>query len=561
MKLFAMKKFIFLSLLLIGLYAHAQELSNLKDKKPVQLSGGLSLGGFLYNTNQSTSRLPPLGYSINANATLSIYDVRIPFSVSINEQGSSLQTPFSRFGLSPTYKWLTLHGGYRNFNWHPFVLQGATFLGGGIELKPGKLRVGAVYGYLNDVIQNNPNLNLPEKFTRKALALKLGYGGQHTFLEFVALKSKDDTLSLGNSISDSLRATLEAQENLSIGMSSKLSFVKNKLYLSIEAGGSLLTEDLRSESVPLDDVPEIEDYTSIFQPKLSTHANYSVEASLNWNTRYFTLRPVYRRVMPGYKSHGVNYLLSDVESYTLQPSFTLFKGKVNVSGSYGIQFNNIDNRLTQKTNRNIGFINLGINPNQNFGVFFQYSNYSIFQQVLVVDNVVGNDSLLINQVNHNATFSPRIGFGKEETRSEITLSLNYQTLEDNNDFTRSFSENTLQLANLNYSINLAKQNLILRAGINYFDYSSAQLRNIQKGASAGLTKLFFNKKLNFTLSGSFNQQDINETNGYFFRGNTSLAYKILKNASVELAYFYFNNETDANVFTENRTTLRINWFF
>jgi len=39
--------------------------------------------------------------------------------------------------MSPYYKWITIHVGYRNINYSQFTLAGHTILGAGIELHPG----------------------------------------------------------------------------------------------------------------------------------------------------------------------------------------------------------------------------------------------------------------------------------------------------------------------------------------------------------------------------------------------------------------------------------------
>ena len=95
---------------------HAQELSTLKDQKPFAINGSLGLSSSFYNVSGIPERQSPFSYGINASATISVYGISMPFSLTWynhSKKGSFYQ-PFNQFGISPTYKWLKVHLGYRN---------------------------------------------------------------------------------------------------------------------------------------------------------------------------------------------------------------------------------------------------------------------------------------------------------------------------------------------------------------------------------------------------------------------------------------------------------------
>ncbi|QEC73737.1 hypothetical protein FSB73_20770 [Arachidicoccus ginsenosidivorans] len=105
----------------------AQDLSNLSSQKPVTLSGGIGAGTQFYTSNEPYKSRDPFIWNLNGNVTANIYSVSLPFSFVINQYSKSYSTPFSQFGLSPTYKWATLHLGYRSMELSPLILVDKAF--------------------------------------------------------------------------------------------------------------------------------------------------------------------------------------------------------------------------------------------------------------------------------------------------------------------------------------------------------------------------------------------------------------------------------------------------
>ena len=135
--------------------------------KPFQISGVLG-GSMSYNHMSGISqRRQPYGYRLFGSVNIKLYGWSFPFSVAISQQGSSFSQPFSLYGVSPQYKWVKLHVGYRNMRFSEFTLGGVTFLGGGVELTPKKFRFSAMYGRLRKAVEYPKNqfeipYNLPK---------------------------------------------------------------------------------------------------------------------------------------------------------------------------------------------------------------------------------------------------------------------------------------------------------------------------------------------------------------------------------------------------------------
>ena len=144
-------KAIFICALMLLLYkvSFAQDLSTIGNQKPVTISGSVQLTGIGYNASGIPDRQAPFTYILSGSPTLDIYGVAIPFNFIVSQQDKTVQQPFNQFGISPTYKWITLDLGYRSITFSPYTLAGYTMLGAGVELNPGKFHAAFIYGRLN----------------------------------------------------------------------------------------------------------------------------------------------------------------------------------------------------------------------------------------------------------------------------------------------------------------------------------------------------------------------------------------------------------------------------
>ena len=173
----------------------AQDLEQITQQKPFEIHGGIDARMMVYDAHGITPRYLPFNYYLTGSPVLSVYGIEIPVYFSFSRQQNSWSQPFNQFGLSPHYKWITLHAGYRNLQYSPFTLAGHTFLGGGVDLSPGKWRVSGMYGRFNkatvlDTLQGIYIENF--SFKRTGYAMKIGYGVPDRYVDFIVLHAKDD---------------------------------------------------------------------------------------------------------------------------------------------------------------------------------------------------------------------------------------------------------------------------------------------------------------------------------------------------------------------------------
>jgi len=531
----------------------AQNLDNVNSEKPVSISGNLSVGGFSYFSNGIAPRQSPFGYSLSGRLNVNIYGVDLPFYASINDQKTSFSQPFKRFGVSPKYKWIQLHAGWRTLNYSQFTLNNMNFLGGGIDLTPGKFRFSAMRGILKQsTLLGDINFGDPQ-FERKATAVKIGVGDEMNFIDFIGFQAADDLSSL--QLSDSLSSVVPAQENLVLGVRNHLTLIKNRLLFDMDASVSAFSYDIRSDSIPIPFLENSSWMNSLFTPRLSSSANYAGESSLTYRIKMFSIAAKYRRVTPEFNSLGSEYILNDVEALTINPAFQLWKGKIMLSASAGRQRNNLDGMRANTNNRTIASVNLSVQPSAKYGVNMTYSNYS-FQQQVVIDSIY-SDSLVVNQLNHNFMLMPRYTHLGENYIHTVFLTLNYQILDDQNTAASQSASNTMQLANLIYSLRHKKTGLSINGGFNYFNFNSGMVNVNRIGANLGGGIQALNNKLNLRANVSYNIQTQNDIQNQFIILNFNTSYRVFKKTSISFSGNVNNSKSVALSYMESRFQISI----
>ena len=483
------------------------------DKTKFKIKGNISVGSFHYYDNGINQTLSPFGASFGVNANISYGKFSIPISVSINNQGTSFQNPFNRYGISPTYKWIKVNLGWRRMQFSKFTMNGVQFFGVGMELTPGLFRFSAMHGKLDYRIAGLPRElidNLPD---RKISAIKLGVGSRRNYFNLVLMKAKDDI-----DFQDSLT---KPKENAAIGADLKFSLFKNKVVFTVDGGLSVFTENRKLDDEWLKNVSVPRVARSILDPNNSTHVNYAVEAGLAFNFGVFSLKNLYRRVMPEYQSLGLNYLRNDQESLLFSPNLRLWKSKVNLSGSIGLEKNNLDGLRNLNQSRVISSANVNLRPHPSHSLNFQFANFS-FDQTVKFDSLITN-SVVIQHVNRTIGGSYICTtFGSDKSQV-FSITANLQNAIN---VTEESLSNTTFSATANYSISKIDSKSSLNFGINYFDVSIIDTNIRQVGLNAGYTYRMGNNSLSVQGGSMVSFGDKLLNNNLSFRYRMELTKKI-----------------------------------
>ncbi|MEM9258906.1 MAG: hypothetical protein AAGA62_04605, partial [Bacteroidota bacterium] len=340
----------------------AQNLESIKEAKPVQLTGGIRVGTQYYNVTGLNARAAPFQFTASGRLNLAIYEeFNIPISFAIGRQRPSLQFPvYRQFGFSPTYKWLTVHAGYRNMRLSNFTLNNHTFLGGGLELNPGKLRVAAMYGRLRQGVREvSENIDLffgQPLYNRFAWGGRIGYGSEDSHLDLIYFRAEDRETNVA--LPDN-RLLPPPAENLVLGLEWRQRIGK-KFDLYAEAAASGFNRNTASEELPLEDYPAARLLDFLFTPKFSAQSGLALKGGANYRNGAFNLGLDYERIDPGFESMGTYFLNGDWENVRGRLGFGLFKNKVRLQTSLGVQRNNLDGQRAETSERIIGSLNAAV---------------------------------------------------------------------------------------------------------------------------------------------------------------------------------------------------------
>ncbi len=470
----------------------------------MQLAGEVTLStGFYAMTGLEAPRAQAMPWNLSGNLTINTQSGwNVPVRLVWSSQNNQYRQPYNQLGASPRYKdWLTLHAGYRNVVFSPLTLAGHTFLGVGVELNPGLLRVGAIVGKFNRAI--DANYAEPDRvatFRRTGYSVKLGVGNQQNYLDLIVLRVADDLFSIRT---DSL-TSLKPGENLVLGLSGRLRLHK-KLYAELDAAASAYTRDSRSEAVQAagsyDSRLRYLSYAkNLFTIRQSTQLYTALQTALSYRAKWADLKVQYKRIEPDYKSMGAYYFQQDIESFTMAPSLRLFKKRLNIRTSIGWQHDNLFNQKKARTDRLIGSASASYSSDKDLTLDLVCSNYGITQRAGYRPL---NDTARLAQNNRTVSGSVFKLWPGERVMHTLTGSATYQELQDLNRLTAELNENQNWNYTLSYAWQNLKSNLDLNISYGYTLTRSFDMSSAYYGPSMGVGKKVLTDKLSLLLTVSY----------------------------------------------------------
>ena len=521
-----------------------------KGKANFSINSSISLtGGTYMHWGTSMGRNNPYIWNLNGTVSFSLFGIQFPFSFNLGPQQRGFTQPFNQYGVSPYWKWIKLHGGWRSMNFSPYVMQGMSFLGGGIELTPKNFRFGAFYGRINKATPNDTSrVYYPlSVFDRWAYGVKIGAGNSKNYFDVMVLKSRDDTTSKKTPG----RPVLPGQDNLVAGIGAQVTFLKNVVF-KLDVAASLLTNDVGSTlASPFSNSVNL---GSFMKTNATTTLLFAGESSLGYQGRNFGLRFLYSRTDPNFTSHGIMYRQGDLESYTLEPRFSFWKGKIRFFGSIGAQHDNVNGNKAFTSWRTIGSANLSLNPVPQYGLDLNFSNYGLTQRA---GTMALNDTFRIAQNNRTYGLTQRLSFNNKVRSINIMMNGTYQQLINLNRFFPANGSSDVIFGSVNFSYTHFKSNLSANVGASTTKTQFGTQQIFLIGPSLGFTVGFMKNKMNVNLGGSYN---MSLTDGSI-TGNTTSAnlgwnYRIDKTNTLMLMGYFLNNVLPGTLY-DNITELRI----
>ena len=525
----------------------AQRVEQMIHAKPVLVSGSMDATTIFYQASGITPRYPSFNYVVTGSPVISVYGWSIPFSFVIGKEQNSFSQPFNQIGLSPTYKWITIHAGYRNLSFSPYTLAGHTFLGGGMELNPGKFRFAFIYGRFNRATPLDTAERLyfsSFSYRRTGMSVKIGYGSSNNYIDLIALKAKDDPSSLnqGKGPADSLG--IAPAENTVTGYTIHLTLWKQVLSLESNGALSLYTTDVNAPRIQDSsygkDVKKVDDLVTV---RTSSELYGAFDAAIRYRTRNFSLRLQYRHIDPGYQSMGAYFLNNDLENYTFSPSLTLFRHRLRFSGSLGLQKDDLAGNKRARSHKTIGSANLTAEITERLGADLSFTNYSINQTVKTLRFA---DSLKVVESSRQFAFSPRYMISGATVSHSILASANIcQARELNPARTDSLGADIDTYNYLvNYQLSLIQQQAAFTLCLNHTEMKGAGLTDGNQGATLGGSKTWEKGKLIVSANAGYLLSKRNEEKGRILTGSFQLRYRLFKGHALHLMAYYTDNTPD-----------------
>ena len=534
-------------LFLLAGKGYTQQVERMLHARPVEISGSVNVTSIFYNARGIPNRYLPFNYVISGSPVLSIYGMQIPVSFVIGKQQSNFTQPFNQFGMSPTYKWITVHAGYRSLVFSPYTLAGHTFLGAGLELNPGKFRFAAIYGQFNkatslDTAQSLYFSNFSYK--RTGMSVRIGYGTENSHFDLIGLKAKDipGSLKISKGLADSSGIT--PAENTVAGYSFRLGFWQQRITLESNGAISLYTNDVNAPRI--DDSSydkDVKDLNKLVHVRTSSEAYGAIDASIRYKTKDLSVRLQYRRVDPGYQSMGAYFLNNDLESYTIAPAFMALKRRLRFSGSLGFQRDDLSKSKRARANKVIGSANLSADCSDRFGVDLSYSNYSVNQTVKTIRFA---DSLKVVQSSSQMSFTPRYTIPGASVSQTIVFSANLSKAKELNPGREDSVNGDINTDNymLNYQLNFVAEQASAFISLNHTKMKSQILTDGNDGVTLGLSKSLLKNKLNLSASGGWLFSKRNEEKGRVITGSFQCRYNFIGRHMLRITAYYTGSRPD-----------------
>jgi hypothetical protein len=527
------------------LFSEAQDIETLKQHKPVKMQGGIQATSMFYKAKGIPDRYLPFNYVITGSPIFTFYGIQMPVSFTVGRQQSNFTQPFNQFGLSPKYKWATLHLGYRSLNFSPLTLGGHIMLGAGFELNPGRLRMAFMYGRFNKATLQDTATQFflsAMPYKRTGFSGRIGFGTEDNFVDLIFLQAKDDSASLAPAArkhADSLG--IRAASNTVTGINTRWTLLKNKLTLEAEGALSFYTFDQGAPAVTDSSLENFIKWgSSVGSMNSSSELYNAMQVAMKYKTRLWSLKLQYRYVAPGYKSMGAYFLNNDLENLTIAPSFNLSMGRYRFSGSLGLQRDDLHKQKRAKAKRVIGSANFSGQFTERLGMEISFSNYSINQTVKTIRFA---DSLKLVQSSLSASLMPRYQWSGEHVSHLITgygIINRVKELNPQRDGILNGDITTTNLG-LQYQWMQMQTQLTLMAGMNYTILESIPINERNWGPTCSATKTFVKQRINLSVSGAYLINERNGDGGQIINAQFQGRYQLPKHHSFRISANYISN--------------------
>ena len=485
----------------------------LSDSSSFTLNGNVDLSFGYYDAfGDIAPRRDRYQYLFSGNLNPRIAGFDAPLSAVYSQQETTFLQPFNRIGLSPRYKNLTAHLGFRSLVWSPLTLNGHLFLGVGAEYAhrptrgPLHYHVRAMYGRLRRAVEplEAEREGFFASYRRMGWATSFGVSSRRNATNFIhlILLSSEDRL---NSIEAPLRTPdIKPEANLNLGINAQVQLLR-RVVLKVDAARSALTRDRRDDRAA---APGglLDLFGSLYTPTVSTEINDALRTDLRYADQQRFVGVSYNRIAPGYRTHGSYFFQNDLEELTANAGTRLLAGKANLALSVGTQRNNLDGAQETAQRRFIGSLAWTHNVNRRLNYNLNFSNFS---SALLVQRDVLSDSLNLYQISTNYTASANYTIDDPVRTQRLGLVLSHQIGNSRDEYLIDEDLTKFWNAGATYLLGFPRIEASAQLGLNLTVNDTGLFSSTNVGPSLGIGKKFMDKKIyvRYVLSHLTNLQD------------------------------------------------------
>lgn len=555
---------LFTILVLIVACINAQQLN-----KHIKFTGDIGLYGDFYEMESDTinavsPRRPAAVSRLVANATINIKNVSLPFTLSIPFQQHQsiildkpatpktplinfIKNPQNRVGIAPKYKWLQLMLGSQIPQYSELSLGDYPVFGGGFNLTPGKFRISAFSGKSQIAIEEDPLNRIQGAYSRNFTSAKIGYGDEDSsHVHIIGCIMKDDTNSL------IVRPTSLMPQAGVLGSIDYRVNIGKKTYIQGEIAASGYTRDLHSRTI---DSFEISIPQSIYTPKESSRIDFATLIKAGTDFKNFGIAIIGRYYGDGFVPLGYPFMQTDRLEITANPRFSIFKKKVQFSGSIGQRVNNLSGIRATTTTQTIGSANINTQLSDKVAIAANYSNFG-FRNALV------NDTFRVQMVTQSWGINPSYTYTGLKSIHTVNVMYSQNIFRDFNTVSGELNDNNADNAVITYLYALLNNPLTASATVSYFSNHASFGRITTKALNLKLGYKFFEKKLTTNTGLTITDNQLNADPSGFqvmgtLGGKYSIKKKITLSATGSINLFEFGNTRPGISYRENllRTSL------
>lgn len=553
-----------------------QTYSSFKDRlkeDPLKFSGMLNLDLSSYHSFGIEGRGIPFMGRLLGIVNLDILGFKIPGSLNIGSGGTVFNTKLPSFafiGISPRYKWATLHLGARSLNMGKYSFSNHTFNGIGFELAPGNWRLQTFYGLLQRARPEDflGIQRLEPLYQRVGFGIKGGFDdGNDQFLISI-FKAWDNP---GSIPVPEFNPNVLPAENVILSLETT-KYITKKISIKAEYAHSGFTAN--RNAIRVSNRSFMKSYAGLLSTNASSRWNKAFDVGLHLDIDHGSFSVNYERIDPGFRTMGALFFLNDLENIHLGIKLRLLKNQLQIAGRGGVQRNNINQTQVNSYERFVGslMINYSINERLSLsGSASSFNNVNIRSSIQDINAPVLVTELMLNNTDFN--FSSNYLIQKtDKVLGTLQLNSNISTgnMIENEEIQFDSGSESKSIMFM-YMLQLLESNWTISSSLGRQDFGFGQGNTVNNFIGLGTQKSILNNKLNigFNTNISLNQQfraDNEEATGWLLNFSTRVSYQISEVAFMTWNSFFLSNNTKNTVgtpqnFSELRSSLVFNYRF